>query len=101
MTGTITSTPTTPTAAEINPQRTNQGSCSAVRRCVLPAFACVLAAIAIAPPFQQIDDDQHRERDDQQHHRDSCRFTVGKLLQSSDDQHWCDLSSVGHVSRNE
>src|SRR5712691_933335 len=98
MTGTITSTPTTPTAATIKPHRTNQGSCSAVRRAVLPACVRPSAPIAMAPPFQQIDADQHRERDDQQYHRDSCRFAVGKLLQASHDQHWCDLSSVRHVS---
>src|SRR5215831_4987101 len=98
MTGTITSTPTTPTAAIIKPHRTTQGSCSAVRRSVLPACVRTSATIAIAPPFQQIDDDQHRERNDEQHHRNSCCFAVGKLLQASDDQHWCDLSSVRHVS---
>src|SRR6266511_6197336 len=98
MTGTITSTPTTLTAANIKPHRTNQGSCSAVRRSVLPPCARTSATIAIAPPFQQVDDDQHRERDDQQHHRDSGRFAVGKLLPARDDQHWCDLSSVRHVS---
>src|SRR6266849_1184031 len=98
MTGTITSPPTTLTAANIKPHRTNQGSCSAVRRSVLPSCVRTSAIIAIAPPFQQIDDDQHRERDNQQHHRDSCCFAVGKLLQASDDQHWCDLSFVRHVS---
>src|SRR5262245_9394689 len=98
MTGTITNTLTTPTAATIKPQRTTQGSCSAVRGFVLRTCVRTSAPIAIAPPLQQIDDDQHRERNDQQHHRDSGRFAVGKLLQASDDQHWCNLSSVRHVS---
>src|SRR4029450_3874496 len=98
MTGTMTSTPTIPTAAMIKPQRTNQGSCSAVRRSGLPAGVRTSATIAIAPPFQQIDDDQHRERNDQQHHRDCCCFAVGKFLQASDDQHWCNLSSVRHIT---
>src|SRR6266480_461124 len=98
MTGTITSTPTTPTAATIKPHRTNQGSCSAVRRSGLLACVHPSATIAIAPPFQQIDDDQHRERNDQQHHSDSGRFAVSKLLQARDDQHWCDLSAVRHIS---
>src|SRR5215510_14586480 len=98
MTGTSTSTPTTPTAAIIKPHRTTQGSCSAVRRSVLPACVRTSPTITIAPLFQQIDEDQHRKRNDQQHHCDSCRFAVGKLLQARHDQHWCDLSSVRHVS---
>src|SRR5580704_7999798 len=104
-TGMTTSTATTASANKVRPQRTQAGSCWALRTlarvmvCGLCRTASVL--IAHAPAFQQIDEHQHGERNDQQYDGDRRGLAVGELLQARDDQDGSDLGFVGHVSRDE
>src|SRR5262245_37552977 len=80
----------TASAAAISRRRTHAGS-SWGRR----------SSMTGPPALEQVDDEQAREGDAEQHHRDRRRLGVGELLQACDDQHRRDLGLVRHVARDE
>src|SRR5262245_50502583 len=105
MTGMTIRTPTTATAESVSPQRTQAGSCCARRAAdALTARALTGEALGIdmlAPALEEVDEDQHGERDGQQHDRDGRRLAVGELLEPRDDEDRRDLGLVGHVAGHE
>src|SRR5215470_11129115 len=93
----MTRTPTTSRAAAINPTRTGAGS-----TCARRGTATVLvAAMTLGPPFQEIDRDEQRERQQQQDDGDRRGLAVLEGLQRCDDEDRGDLGPVGHVARDE
>src|SRR5438067_8493619 len=104
-TGTTTSTPITIRASEVRLQRTQSGSCWALR---IPRTSMARgsgntasALMAHAPPFQEVDQHQRGEGNDQQHYRDGRRLAVSKFLEARDDQDRRDVGFVRHVARDE
>src|SRR5438128_9294986 len=104
-TGMTTSSPTTVKANKVRPQRTHAGSCWSCRT-LATAMAAGLSKrasvlMAHAPPFQPVNQHQHGEGYDQQHHRNRRRFPVGELLEARDNEDRRDLRFVRHVARHE
>src|SRR5690349_17981815 len=95
--GTTTRTPTTSTAIDVSPHRTQAGSTRGLLKLWLTAggagdrASAASALMADARAFEEVDDHQHRERDHQQHDRDRRRLAVGELLQPGHDQDRRDL----------
>src|SRR2546426_11641908 len=103
-TGMTTSSPTTVKANKVRTQRTHAGSCWACRLLATEtAWSCKIASVlmAHAPAFQPVNQHQHGEGYDQQHHRNRRRFPVGELLEARDNEDRRDLRFVRHVARHE
>src|SRR6478752_6973718 len=110
-TGTTTRMPTTMTANDVSPQRTQAGSWRgfANRRRTgggagCGSGGCTKTASALMPhtrPFEEVDHDQHREGDHQQHDGDRRRLAVRELLEARHDQDRRNLRLVRHVAGHE
>src|SRR5215467_14929066 len=94
-TGMTTNTPTTAIANTVRPHRSHTGSCWALRTMRLSVF------MTHAPAFDHVDQYQHCERQNEQHHRNCGGFTVSKLLETRDDQYWSNFCLIRLVARYE
>src|SRR5688572_14874211 len=96
----MTSTPTISKARAVRSQRTSAGSWC-VCRTGASDLVLSLDINSLAPPFQQVDQDQHAERSREQHDRNGGRFRVGEFLEPGDNEHRRNLSLKLLVPRNE
>src|SRR5262249_1955802 len=94
-TGMATSTPTTAIARRVRPHRSHSGSCCALRAMSVSVF------MTHTPAFDHVDQHQHCEGKDEQHHRNCGGFAVCKFFETRDNQDRSNLSVIRLVSRYE
>src|SRR5678815_3633239 len=90
-----------PTANSVRPtsrRRTHAGSCLAG---FMATRSFLSAGTTPAPAFEEVDRDQHRERDHEQHDSDRGGFAVCELVESRHDQKRRDLRLVRQVAGDE
>src|SRR5687767_2471204 len=83
--------------------RLTHGGSSRARRILTAtrSFSLSSAGTAPHPALEEVDEDQHGERDEEEDDRDCGRLAVGELLEPRHDQDRGDLRLVRHVAGHE
>src|SRR5262245_1989648 len=88
-------------AATISTHRNSAGSCCA-RRPGLRGFShCVSTCMAMAPPFERVNDSQQNKRNDQEHYGDRRGLRIFSFIQLLDDEQGSNLGLEGLVTGDE